>query len=167
MIGIRFFAVSVCCGNAIPTAIRSTQGGPADDEAIVLATIRQGYCPGGELRDRCAGDGLISARHGHSFQRPVADIAPNAMMAGFLDLMPVALMDCEFSISGCRPRQAFPVTLGEFQATLRVWEMRSSMSIKAICGKNAPSERVWGGMKTASLPRSEIRHPTRSGPRRN
>ncbi|MDO7948983.1 IS3 family transposase, partial [Xanthomonas euvesicatoria pv. eucalypti] len=39
----------------------------------------------------------------------------------------------------------------EFQDTLRVWEMRSSMSRKGNCWDNAPTESFWGRLKTASL----------------
>lgn len=39
----------------------------------------------------------------------------------------------------------------EFQATLRGWEIRSSMSRKGNCWDNAPTESFWGRLKTASL----------------
>ena len=40
---------------------------------------------------------------------------------------------------------------GEFQAILRAWGMRSSMSRKGNCWDNAPTESFWGRLKTASV----------------
>lgn len=40
---------------------------------------------------------------------------------------------------------------GEFQAALRAYDMRSSMSRKADCWDNAPTESLWGSLKRARL----------------
>ncbi len=40
---------------------------------------------------------------------------------------------------------------GEFQAALRGWGMRSSMSRKGNCWDTAPTESFWGWLKTASV----------------
>lgn len=40
---------------------------------------------------------------------------------------------------------------GEFQAALRAYGMRSSMSRKADCWDNAPTESLWGSLKRARL----------------
>jgi putative transposase len=40
---------------------------------------------------------------------------------------------------------------GDFQAALRGWGMRSSMSRKGNCWDNAPTESFWGRLKTASV----------------
>ncbi len=40
---------------------------------------------------------------------------------------------------------------GEFQAALKKWKMRSSMSRKGNCWDNAPTESFWGRRKTASV----------------
>jgi len=39
----------------------------------------------------------------------------------------------------------------DFQATLKAWSMRSSMSRKGNCWDNAPTESLWGRLKTACV----------------
>lgn len=39
----------------------------------------------------------------------------------------------------------------EFQDTLKAWEIRSSMSRKGDCWDNAPTESLWGHLKTACV----------------
>ena len=39
----------------------------------------------------------------------------------------------------------------EFQDTLKTWEVRSSMSRKGDCWDNAPTESLWGHLKTACV----------------
>lgn len=39
----------------------------------------------------------------------------------------------------------------EFKATLEAWKMRSSMSRKGNCWDNAPTESLWGRLKTACV----------------
>jgi transposase InsO family protein len=40
---------------------------------------------------------------------------------------------------------------GEFQYTLKAWGLRSSMSRKGDCWDNAPTESLWGRLKTACV----------------
>ena len=39
----------------------------------------------------------------------------------------------------------------EFQDALKAWEIRSSMSRKGDCWDNAPTESLWGHLKTACV----------------
>jgi transposase InsO family protein len=51
----------------------------------------------------------------------------------------------------------------EFQAALKGWRMRSSMSRKGNCWDNAPTESLWGSLKRACV--HERRFPTRKAAR--
>jgi transposase InsO family protein len=53
----------------------------------------------------------------------------------------------------------------EFQDTLAAWGMRSSMSRKGNCHDDAPTESLWGHLRTACVPGRRFATRDRHGTR--
>jgi len=53
----------------------------------------------------------------------------------------------------------------EFQDTLAAWDMRSSMSRKGNCQDDAPTESLWGRLRTACVPGRRFATRDRHGTR--